>query len=207
MTAILLWKGASLTPLKAPRVATLLALISLAGGLRMVFVFTSFTRLPLGDSTTILFSSPVLVMLLSTFLLGERCGLLRVVAASSLLAGVTLISKPPVLFTSSSGPGYDLVGYTLVLAACCMSALGVVLTKLIASRVEKAWVLLGMGLAITASSLAALAALGHPRLLLPATDWLLCLAIGLLGLLQQYVMVWAVTLESPSIVTCIRCLG
>ena len=55
-------------------------------------------RLPLGDSTTILFSSPVLVITLSVFLLDERCGVFRFVAASSLVLGVVLIAKPPLIF-------------------------------------------------------------------------------------------------------------
>ena len=35
----------------------------------MIFIFSSFTKLPLGDSTAILFSSPVIVMGLSVCLL------------------------------------------------------------------------------------------------------------------------------------------
>ena len=49
----------------------LLFLVSLTGGLRLLFIFTSFSRLPLGDSTTIVFSSPVFVMLFSICILKE----------------------------------------------------------------------------------------------------------------------------------------
>ena len=64
----------------------------------MFFIFISFARLPLGDATTILASSPVIVMVLSTCFFREWCGVYRVVAATSLLAGVILISKPPFFF-------------------------------------------------------------------------------------------------------------
>ena len=47
----------------------LLFLVAFTGGLRILFIFTSVSRLPLGDSTTILFSSPVFVMVFSIFLL------------------------------------------------------------------------------------------------------------------------------------------
>ena len=47
----------------------LLAAIAITGGLRVIFIFSSFTKLPLGDSTAILFSSPVIVMGLSVCLL------------------------------------------------------------------------------------------------------------------------------------------
>jgi uncharacterized membrane protein len=43
----------------------MLTVVSVTGGLRMMFIFISFARLPLGDSTAIIFSSPVFVMVLS----------------------------------------------------------------------------------------------------------------------------------------------
>jgi hypothetical protein len=47
----------------------MLTLVSVTGGLRMMFIFVSFARLPLGDSTAIIFSSPVFVMILSVCVL------------------------------------------------------------------------------------------------------------------------------------------
>ena len=83
--------------------------VAVTGGLRILFIFTSFSRLPLGDSTTILFSSPVIVMVLSMFILQERCGVFRVVAAAGLLSGVILISKPPFIFGQDMET-YDALG-------------------------------------------------------------------------------------------------
>ena len=51
------------------RAISILIAIAASGGFRIAFIFTSFTRIPLGDATTILFSSPVIVMGLSIFLL------------------------------------------------------------------------------------------------------------------------------------------
>ena len=93
----------------------LLFIVAFTGGLRIFFIFTSFSRLPLGDSTTILFSSPVIVMLLSMFILHERCGIFRMVAATTLLGGVILISKPPFIFGQDENLAYDAVGETLEL--------------------------------------------------------------------------------------------
>ena len=109
--------------LSQPTAIFLLIAVAATGGLRILFIFTSFTRfplleslelltvlgfklfllttllrLPLGDSTTILFSSPVLVITLSVFLLDERCGVFRFAAACSLVLGVVLIAKPPLIF-------------------------------------------------------------------------------------------------------------
>ena len=90
----------------------LLFIVAFTGGLRIFFIFTSFSRLPLGDTTTILFSSPVIVMVLSMFILHERCGIFRMVAATTLLGGVILISKPPFIFGQDENLGYDAVGET-----------------------------------------------------------------------------------------------
>ena len=49
--------------------------------------------------------------------------------------GVILITKPPLIFGSPEGGFYDFLGYSLCIGACFMSALGLVLTKLIALTV------------------------------------------------------------------------
>lgn len=92
----------------------ILFMVALTGGLRILFIFTSFARLPLGDSTTILFSSPIIVMVLSMFILHEGCGVFRVVAASGLLSGVILISKPPFIFGQDENLTYDAIGKKLL---------------------------------------------------------------------------------------------
>ena len=93
--------------------ALYLVLLAITGGLRILFIFTSFARLPLGDSTTILFSSPVLVMALSVFFLKEKCGVFRLVAALVLVSGVSLIAKPPFIFGQQEGQTtYDALGMT-----------------------------------------------------------------------------------------------
>ena len=95
------------------KIAVYLFLLSLTGGLRILFIFLSFSQLPLGDATTILFSSPVLVMVLSVFLLKEKCGVFRVLAALALLSGVSLIAKPPFIFGQHEGQTtYDTLGIT-----------------------------------------------------------------------------------------------
>lgn len=70
----------------------------LIGGLTLSLLYYSFRKLPLGDATTIIFSSPVIVIALSFIFLREPCGLLRVVVICALMLGVTLVAKPPFLF-------------------------------------------------------------------------------------------------------------
>jgi len=203
MAIVILVKRLDFRATRELRVAFILFLVALTGGLRLLLIFTSFARLPLGDSTTILFSSPIIVMTLSIFILNERCGFFRFFATISLITGVVLISKPPIIFGSNMET-YDLVGYTLVLGACNMSALGLVLTKLISKKVEKAVIMFYLGVAGGVCGITALMSFGTPSLDPPLWEWGLALTVSFLGLLQQYCLVWAVQLESPARVTVIR---
>jgi len=61
-------------------------------------LYYSFRELPLGDATTIIFSSPVIVIALSFLFLKEPCGVLRIAVVCTLLTGVVLVARPPFLF-------------------------------------------------------------------------------------------------------------
>jgi len=196
------YKKFSFTGPKEKFLPLLIFLVSFTGGLRLLFIFTSFSRLPLGDSTTIVFSSPVFVMLFSICILKERCGIFRIVAGATLLTGVVLIAKPPIIF-GSSDEAYDLVGYILVSGACLMSAIGIVLTKKISKKLEKTVILFYLGVASSICGGIGLVSLGHPGN--PAMwEWGTSIGIGVLGLVQQYCLIYAVTLESPARVTIVR---
>ena len=109
---------------------------------------------------------------------------------------MVLISKPPILFHHTSTDGsYDALGYSLVMSACLMSALGIVLTKLISRQVEKLVILFYLGVAAAVCGGVGLFMFGSPSI--PDTrDWILAIAIALLGMIQQYILVWAVQVIS-----------
>ena len=185
------------------RISTLLFVEALSGGLRVFFIFTSFARLPLGDSTTILSSSPVIVMMLSTCFLREQCGVYRVVAATGLLAGVILISKPPFIFAQDAGQTYDSLGYSLVICACVMSALGIIFMKVIATDVDREVILFYLGLSTAVLGTLGLFLFGQPSV--PGSrDGLLAMVVGLVSMGETYVLLWAVQLESAARVMVVR---
>ena len=71
-----------------------------------------------------------------------------------------------------------------------MSALGTVLTKVISKEVEKVIILFYLGVATCCCGTIGLFTFGHPSI--PSyEEGLLAVAIGFLGLLQQYALVWA----------------
>ena len=78
-----------------------------------------------------------------------------------------------------------------MLCACLMSALGIVLTKLISKQVEKVVILLYLGLAAIICGTIGLVTFGQPSLA-NTRDWVLAIIIGVLGMVQQYLLVWAV---------------
>lgn len=67
------------------------------GCLTVTCIFIGFARLPVGDAATIIFCSPIFVMVFSHIILREHCGIFRFFVICLLMAGVVLIAKPPFL--------------------------------------------------------------------------------------------------------------
>ena len=98
---------------------------------------------------------------------------------------------------------YSFLGYIMVCLACFMSALGIVLTKKISKKVEKTVILFYLGIAYVICGSIGLFSVGVPSN--PAVwEWGLASGISVLGVVQQYCLIYAVTLESPARVTIVR---
>ena len=72
------------------------------GGGILFSVFEAIARLPIGDFSAIAFSSPVFTMILSSFILHEKCGLYRVSVGALLIVGVVVLTRPTMIFDTSS---------------------------------------------------------------------------------------------------------
>jgi len=91
----------------------------------------------------------------------------------------------------------------MVCLACLTSAAGMVMTKLITKRVEKTVILFYLGLASALCGAVGLFSLGRPSV--PVLwEWAVAVSVAVLGLIQQYCLVYAVHLESPSRVSVVR---
>lgn len=77
-----------------------------------LFVGLALSRMPVAETTAILFLSPMLVMLLARPLLGERIGIVGWTAAAAGFMGVLMIARP--------GGGLDTLG--IVFALCSVGA-------------------------------------------------------------------------------------
>jgi len=183
---------------------SVLTLCILTGGVRNLLMFWSVTQLPLGDYTTILSTAPVFVMLGSLLVLRENCGIFRIVGSVSLLSGMVLIIKPPIIFNNQDVENYNFYGYLGALMATCTSAAGAIFMKLLSRKAPKTLILLYLGLASSVFGIGASLSLGKISLIAPARDWMLAISVGVLGLVQQYFYTWALQIDSPARVTTVR---
>ncbi|XP_023321330.1 solute carrier family 35 member G1-like [Eurytemora carolleeae] len=158
--------------------------------------------LAVGDSTAILFSSPVFVMLFSTCILKEACYVFRMLVGVFLLVGVVLIAKPPSIF-GATNPTYDVIGYIIVSLGCLMSAIGLVLAKTISKQVDKYLTLFYLGLAYILCGGVYLTGSGELRIG-TIQDWILAVCISCFGIFQQFCTLYALSMESPATVSVLR---
>ncbi|KAJ8679875.1 hypothetical protein QAD02_015662 [Eretmocerus hayati] len=101
----------------------------LVGGMTLSLLYISFRRLPLGDATTVIFSSPIIVMIMSFIWLKEPCGFLRIAVMGSLVLGVILIAQPPFIFEMQEDTLYDATGYTCAVFATIFTAMNIVVMR------------------------------------------------------------------------------
>lgn len=88
-------------------------------------VTLALQRMPVAETTAILFLSPMLVVLLAGPVLQERVGKLGWLAAVAGFIGVLLIARP--------GGGLDAVGIVLALCAAALTAIYQLLSRVLAS--------------------------------------------------------------------------
>jgi len=95
----------------------------------------AITLIPFGDAMTIIFSSPVIVMMVSHCFLKEKCGFYRIGIVILLLSGIILITKPTQIFAAkvadevSNKVHTQVIGYLVALCGTMVLASRMILTK------------------------------------------------------------------------------
>ncbi|XP_023342121.1 uncharacterized protein LOC111711893 isoform X4 [Eurytemora carolleeae] len=82
------------------RIFCFVILQSVLGGLSFISALICVSLMPVADALVIMFSSPLATMAVAAIFLGERFNMLRIMMGLSILAGVTLVCKPPLVFPS-----------------------------------------------------------------------------------------------------------
>ncbi|XP_063973878.1 solute carrier family 35 member G1 [Diachasmimorpha longicaudata] len=181
----------------------------IVGGMTLALLYYSFRMLPLGDATTIIFSSPVIVIALSFLFLKEPCGVLRVVVICTLFAGVVLVSRPPFIFDSHQ-QSYDVMGYIYALLATFFTALNIVVMRKCA-EVHYAVLVLNLSVWILLSAIFFFFVISeaHHRIRAFPSDWqtwgLICL-VAATGLCGQVLVTKALKIEGAGKVSVTRSL-
>ena len=98
---------------------------AVAGATALSFYYFGLSRLPLGDATTVFYTSPVWTALAAALLLGERLRPVVLGGAALSLAGVALVSRPSFL----GGDMLDPLGLAAVTGASLLSALAYVAVR------------------------------------------------------------------------------
>ena len=101
-----------------------------------LFVGLALRRMPVAETSSIVFLAPTIVLLLARPLLGERIGRLGWIAAAAGFGGVLLVAHP--------GSGLDPLGAALALAGAIVSAFYQLLSRVLA-RSERTFALLFYG--------------------------------------------------------------
>jgi drug/metabolite transporter (DMT)-like permease len=178
MLPLLLWRfpRAALVP-RRPWVQLLRGVTMLASGL---LFFGAVAQLPLVDTLSLFFVSPLVVTLLAPLLLGERVGWVRRVAVAVGFVGVLIVLRPGSVVW---GP-YAL----MALGSGVMHALYLIVTRKLAGTAPP---LVTIAYGATFASLV-LGVWVIPRWVPPTTEqWWLLLALGLFASIGHYLVVKA----------------
>ena len=152
--------------------------------------YLAITRMELATASTLAFIGPVMITMLSIPILGHRVGAWRWFAVLVGFAGVLLIMAPGTeVFTPYS---------LLPLGAALGYSLSTVCVRLIDTRVPTPLINMYASIGALAGSLAILVSIGGYLPVSRAGDWLLLLAMGLVGGFAVLALISAYRLGRPA---------
>lgn len=85
-------------PTPSPKAVANYLLLGVTGVISTFFIFLALSKIPVGDVTIILFTSPVYTVILSTIFLKESCALSDIVCGLCSFTGVLIMTRPTLLF-------------------------------------------------------------------------------------------------------------
>ena len=109
MASVLLWKGQPFLQINgsSKRVTIMTIIQGLLGGLMIICSFSCVLLMPLGDALTLIFSSPLITMILASAFLGHKMRLFKITLGAVLLSGIILVVRPPFLFNDIGSSSQD----------------------------------------------------------------------------------------------------
>lgn len=217
-SSICYYRNLSLLP--GPTSQKLLILLQgVMSSLTFITALSAVSYMPVPDALCIVFSCPVVTIILSALVLKDRLGTGKIIAALLLLSGVVLVCKPPFLFHSLSHKermsdaeyGLYYVGLILALVSCfCGGVMNVVVSK--CSSVASP-VLVNMS-AMLGLAMSLAYCLGDSQSLIISSEitsmswqqWATFGGLSLSGLLAFTTLTKSLQLVSPNLVSSLRCV-
>jgi len=193
------------------------------GAISFITSLASVSFMPVPDALCIIFACPVVTIVLSAVMLGDKLNCVKCFSGTVLLLGVILVCQPPFIFPnhpSGEGPasflmsshdGLYYVGVALAGTACLTGGLmDVLIAKCegVSTPVLVNWSAVS-GLLITVSSSQALPGgriLSYDIFKITLADWIILIGLAASGLMAFTCMTLALKLISPNLVSSLRTL-
>ncbi|XP_019620046.1 PREDICTED: ankyrin repeat and KH domain-containing protein 1-like [Branchiostoma belcheri] len=177
------------------------------GAVALCMQFYAFHHIPLGDATTVIFSSPIFIAFFAWLILKEAYGWFNFAVTLTTLTGVVLISKPSFIFGSAvavPNTSEHLLGTLSAFGGAVFSALALVMIRKLGKAVHffvHITYLSVFGMILTFVLLMALGEFKTPPC---GSDRFYLIALGLCGVGGQTFLTKAFQLEKAAPVAIVR---
>jgi len=182
--------------------------------LTMTTALASVTYMAVPDALCIVFSCPVVTIILSAIFLGDKLTVFKIIAGLQLLVGVILVCKPPFLFGSSDTIGEHDSYYLGVLLATISCLAGgsmnvmVSLCRHVSSNILVSWsAVSGVLMSVIYCLSEGTSSILSDRIFDTTwTQWATFFGLSLSGLVAFNTLTLSLQLISPNLVAGLRCL-
>jgi len=217
---IIYWKDDKLLP-DSHKEKFLAIFQGLMGATAFISSLASVSFMPVPDALCIIFASPVVTIILSACILGDKLNSLKCFAGTLLFLGVILVCQPPFLFPQpqpflhillfSPHTGYYFAGVALAVTGCCTSGLMSVLNALceeVSTPVLVCWsAISGLIISIIFSLLQTNSRIISSDIInITHSEWTILFLLAVSGLLAFSTLTHALKIISPNLVTSLRSL-
>lgn len=163
---------------------------SVLGVIAMGTAFYGFTTLPLADASSVFYTAPMMAMAFSVPILGEKVGIRRWSAVAVCMVGVLIIARP-------GGNVFNLGGLSMLAAAIAVGVTSNIIRKL--NQTDEA-IAITFYFTATGSVVTTIACFTWGWVPPSGTDWLLLIAVGILGGAAQYCLTLSFRYSAVSII-------
>lgn len=180
------------------------------GFLSLCTTYYAVQYMTLSDHTFLNFLTPLGTALGAHMLLGERYIWQEAAASCISLFGVVIISRPPIIFGNSGEDSIKLSAVVMQLIQVVVSVFTSLILRKIGDRAHPLAAVAQFALQTFVASLVLIVAMiPYKTVQIPSTlsQWALIGAVGLLGLIYQYLMTLAYSLEEASVLAQVSYAG